>query len=201
MFLKAAASLCFIGTAFAAFSYNREHFDYGVLVIFGLIFSLLGDIWLDLKYVYDEHKDLYLYSGFISFMCGHLLFIPAISIEYQEYKWWYLLLSVGLALAMAVAMFILEKPMKLNYGKFRIITIFYSFLVSLTMVTAVIGMFINEFSLKYILLTVGAVAFALSDAVLSKIYFAENGNTKINVTINHTLYYAAQFIIASTILL
>lgn len=201
MFCKAGASLCFIGTAFAAFSYNREFFDYGVLVIFGLIFSLLGDIWLDLKYVYEEHKDLYLYSGFICFMCGHSLFIPAIAIGYESYKWWYFVLAAAVSAVTALAMILLEKPMKQDFGKFRKITALYTFFVTMTLMTSAIGMILNGFTFKYILLTVGAAAFALSDAVLSVIYFKKGGNTKVNVTVNHTLYYFAQFAIASTILL
>lgn len=201
MYCKAGASLCFIGTAFAAFSYGRERFEYGVLMIFGLIFGLLGDIWLDLKYVYDKHKDIYLYSGFICFMCGHVFFISAIAYEYSQYKLWHFALSAAICLIIALGVGFLEKPMKLHFGKFKKIVMLYTFFLSMTAATAIIGMFNNGFSAKYVWLSIGSVAFLLSDLVLSSIYFGENKNTKPNVMINHLLYYFAQFALAGTILL
>ena len=53
MFIKAGASACFIGTAFVAYAYNiekngytKERFEYGILMLLGFIFSLLGDVCL-----------------------------------------------------------------------------------------------------------------------------------------------------------
>lgn len=201
MYCKAGASLCFIGTAFAAFSYSRNHFEYSVMMILGLIFSLLGDIWLDLKYVYDKDKDIFLYSGFICFMCGHVFFVSAIAYEYFGYKLWHFLLGSACCVLVAIGVMLTEKPMKLNYGKFRKIVVIYTFFVSMTTATSIIGMCCNGFTGKYILLSIGSVAFLLSDLVLSSIYFGDNKNTKSNVIINHILYYFAQFALAATILL
>lgn len=170
-------------------------------MIMGLIFSLLGDIWLDLKYVYDKHKDIYLYSGFISFMCGHTFFNVAIAFEYGEYKWQYLVLTAGICVLIAIVVLVLEKIMKQNYGKFRPIVVLYTFFVAFTLVNSAVGMIVNGYTKKFIWLTVGALAFLLSDLVLSAIYFGKDKNTKLNVTVNHLLYYFAQFALAGTILL
>ncbi len=200
MYCKAGASVCFIGTAFAAFSYSRDNFEYGVLMIMGFIFSLLGDIWLDLKYVYHKDRDIFLYSGFICFLVGHLFFIPAIFREFPQFSLKYLIIGAVICAVVSVGNLLLEKPMKLNYGRFRVIVGLYTFFLSMTMVTSVIGMITSGFSNKFILLTVGSVAFTLSDLVLSSIYFKEGGNTKVNVIVNHLFYYFAQFALAATLL-
>ena len=48
---------------------------------------------------------------------------------------------------------------------------------------------------------VGAVLFLLSDVVLSFTYFGKGWDKPVHIFVNHLLYYAAQFIIASTIVL
>lgn len=206
MYCKTGASMTFILTAFLAMSYahlkNPETFDfyYCVFMIVGLIFSMLGDIWLDLKYVYLEDQDIFLYSGFISFMAGHFFFVFAILWEYMTVKLSYIGLAAAISLVIVVAMLLLEKPMGQNYGKFRKILAVYSFFVSMTVVTSVIGLFVNGFARNSMLLCGGAVAFFLSDFVLSGIYFKEGGNTRVNVIVNHTLYYLAQFCFAASLL-
>ena len=58
LYAKAAASLCFISTAFAATSANRDNIQFGLWVAFGLILGMVGDIWLDLKWIYLQDKAL-----------------------------------------------------------------------------------------------------------------------------------------------
>ena len=180
LYAKAAASLCFISTAFAATSANRDNIQFGLWVAFGLILGMVGDIWLDLKWIYLQDKDSYLYSGFISFLLGHICFNVAI---YKSYRFTgkTLAVSIGVSLLIAIGNILTEKLMKNHFGKFKFIVFLYTFFLALTMV-------------------VGGVLFTLSDAVLSGMYFAENKNTKFNIFLNHILYYAAQFTMAATIL-
>lgn len=209
MFVKAGASACFIGTAFITFAYNiekngydRTNFEYGILMLLGFIFSLLGDIWLDLKYVHKECTRPYTYAGFICFMIGHTFFVPAILLEFQEYEWWMLPYLVGACLVFTVIAALMEKVNKnFDYGEFRAISLVYAFFVATTMLCSVNGLILFGYSKKFLILTIGSIAFLLSDLVLSSIYFEKGKNTKANVIINHTLYYLAQFMFASTLLL
>lgn len=208
MFVKAGASACFIGTAFITFVYNIEkngfeksNFEYGILMLLGFIFSLLGDIWLDLKYVHKECSRPYTYAGFICFMIGHTFFIPAILLGYANYELWMIPHLIGSCVIFAIIAALMEKINKnLDYGEFRVITLIYALFVAATMFVSINGLFLFEFSKKYLILTIGSVAFVLSDLVLSSIYFEKGKNTKVNVIINHTLYYLAQFMFASTLL-
>ncbi|MDR0286490.1 MAG: lysoplasmalogenase, partial [Clostridiales bacterium] len=116
---KAVASVGFIATACAALSLNIGFYGYGLLVIVGLVCGLLGDIWLDLKWIYIQDKDTYLYAGMASFFVGHIFFITAIL---THFNWAVINILIALAIAVAGAVIVLliEKPMKMDYGKFKI---------------------------------------------------------------------------------
>ena len=207
MYCKTGASMCFIGTAFASWAFllntdevmTRREFMYGALMILGFIFSLLGDIWLDLKYCYDKDSHIFLYSVVISFMAGHVFFVTAITTQYRL-ELWHCAICCGVSAIFAVLVVLTEKLMKLSYGKFRKIVAVYTFFVTMSAAAAVMSMFINGFSRNSILLAVGALSFLLSDLVLSSVYFKEGGNNSLNVIINHILYYFGQFALAATLL-
>ena len=207
MYCKSGASMCFIGTAFAAWAFSlnademmpRKQFIYGAVMILGFIFSLLGDIWLDLKYCYEKDSSIFLYSGFISFMAGHVFFVSAIIYQYRLEVEHFAICCV-ISAVFAVLVVLTEKLMKLSYGRFRKIVAVYTFFVVMTASCAVTSCFVNGFSRNSILLAVGALSFLLSDLVLSSVYFKEGGNNSLNVIINHILYYFGQFALAATLL-
>lgn len=200
LYAKAIASCCFIATALAAMNRNRVFLEFGTLILAGLILGMLGDIWLDLKWIYLQDKDSYLYAGFISFLLGHLCFITAI---FRSAPWnsFSIIMSIVLALVIGLIAILMEKPLKMKYGKFKLIVFLYSCTLALTMTASMMTAYITKFKLSaWIVMSVGALLFLLSDLVLSGMYFGENKNTKGNIILNHTLYYAAQFCMAATIL-
>ena len=199
LYAKAVASLCFIMTAVAATNANPGAQRFGSLMIIGLVCGLLGDVWLDLKWIYLQDKDSYLYSGFIFFLLGHICFVTAI-FRNSDCTAKSALLSAGAALVIALVALLLEKPLKMRYGKFKWIVFLYSFMLSWTMTNAAVTAWFSGFQKRWVVMAVGGLLFLLSDLVLSGMYFGEGKNTKGNVILNHTLYYAAQFTMAATIL-
>lgn len=200
LYSKAVASCCFIATAIAATNRNRVFLEFGSLILAGLILGMLGDIWLDLKWIYLQDKDSYLYAGFISFLLGHLCFITAI---FRSAPWnsFSIVMSLVLAVVIGLIALLMEKPMKMKYGSFKLIVFLYSCTLALTMTSSIMTAYVTHFrSAAWIVMSIGAILFLLSDLVLSGMYFAENRNTKGNIILNHTLYYAAQFCMAATIL-
>lgn len=199
LYAKAVASLCFIATAIAATNENRLFLDFGSWMTFGLVFGLLGDVWLDLKWIYLQDKDSYLYSGFIFFLLGHVCFVTAV-FKVGPYTPASLIVAFAAALVIALVAILLEKPLKMHYGKFKWIVFLYSFMLALTMTMAMTLAVVTGFEKMWTVMSVGGLLFLLSDLVLSGMYFGEGKNTSFNVILNHTLYYAAQFIMAATVL-
>lgn len=199
LYAKAVASLCFIATAIAATNENRLFLDFGSWMTFGLVFGLLGDVWLDLKWIYLQDKDSYLYSGFIFFLLGHVCFVTAV-FKVGPYTPSSLVVAFAAALVIAFVAILMEKPLKMHYGKFKWIVFLYSFMLALTMTMAMTLAVITGFDKMWTVMSVGGLLFLLSDLVLSGMYFGEGKNTSFNIVLNHTLYYAAQFIMAATVL-
>ena len=131
--LKAFASTLFIATGVAATSYviGAEKFSFALFVVMGLVMGLMGDIWLDLKWVYPETNDTYTFAGFGSFMIGHFFYIAGLFINYVDFsKPVYIAVPALLALGLGVGVVVLEKPMKMVYGKFKTITGIYGFVLA-----------------------------------------------------------------------
>jgi hypothetical protein len=198
LFAKAVASVLFIATACAALAANMDQYRFGLLMVMGLTGGLLGDIWLDLKWVYVEDKDAYLYAGMYSFFTGHLFFITAI---FMSYAWTpaSLAISIVAALVGAAVSLLMEKPMKMDYGTFGPTCFLYGFILMMTTASSIVAA-IATGETVWIVMSVGSVLFLLSDLVLTGTYFGKGKNTPAYVVINHALYYAAQFVIASSVL-
>jgi len=195
---KAVASVLFIATACAAIAANPAGSGYGLLIVVGLTCGLLGDIWLDLKWVYHQDMETYLFAGFYSFLVGHLFFLVAIYSNY-DWTWAGLAVSVVAALIGATGAILMEKPMKMKYGKFKTTSFLYGFVLMLVASSSGVAAFATG-ECVWTAMTVGSVLFLLSDLVLSGTYFGEGMNTPVFVVVNHVFYYAAQFVIASSVL-
>ena len=201
--VKAVVSLFFILTLLTASLAAGENADwvYSALLGGGLVCGLLGDIWLDLKYIYKQDSDFWTWSGFICFMVGHFFYIAAI---FNKFGFAPLALVGGLAAFAGAFAFVyaLEKPMKMHYGKFKLITAVYGgilfFMFTLAFLT-VIGQ--EHGNLGLLVLTVGGLFFIISDLILSGTYFGDGKDRPVDIIVNHTTYYIAQYCIAFTALL
>lgn len=198
LFFKMASSLCFLLTAVCAVIAKPDAAAYGVLLIIGGALGLCGDTTLDLKFIYPKDNNEYLRSGFIFFAIGHIFYNAAI-IWYSNMKWWWVLICIAGAVIVAVLNALSGKMLKLDFGKYRNIVILYSSILAATAIISILAAFVTG-STAMIIFAVGAVLFLLSDAVLSFTYFGKGWDKPVHIFINHLLYYAAQFLIASTII-
>lgn len=202
--IKALASTLFVGTgcAAAASVLGSDNFSFALFVIMGLVLGLMGDIWLDLKWVYPNDNDIFTFAGFGAFMIGHFLFIAGLFKHYADFSQpLYIVIPAVLALVLAIGVIVLEKPMKMVYGKFKAITGVYGFVLAfMTFLSGSLAI-MNDFKAMTLnFMFVGGVFFLLSDLILSGTYFGEGKRRPVDIITNHVSYYAAQFVIASAIL-
>ena len=194
---KAMTSVCFILAWLVLARQNMNSF--AMFVGGGLLFGLLGDIWLDLKFCYPQDDDLFTKLGFSSFAVGHFFYIAAIvSGASDGFKLNALLCALGVGVVVGLVVFLGEKVMKLHYGDYKMISTLYGallfFMTAFAIFTAVFsGVKAN---MHLLVMGIGGVLFAVSDLILSGTYFGEGKNRPVDIVTNHVTYYLAQFVIA-----
>lgn len=216
--LKTVASFIFVSTAVVglvisdSIAINGMIFDGSEetvkwvlgMIIMGLLHGMVGDILLDLKVIYPGNDKWYLNAGMLTFFCGHICYLTAFTLwgdhvfEAQSFgaTWSSMLISLGVAIVLTIAIMLSSKKMGLKFGNFTIQTIAYTLILTFTTVYTLIlaicgaGLWITF---------VAMLLFFLSDIVLSLQYFGGKINSKPLIAINHGLYYAAQIILAAVI--
>ena len=173
-----------------------------LLTICGMVFALLGDVWLDLKDTHLDSQRFYMFCGFSCFMICHLFFIVAMGMNYALPHWAW---PVALAFGLVVAAFniLTERPMGMDFGVYRWIVTAYSFIIgTATLLPWAYAIHIwNEpgHSLQPAVFAIGMLLFLLSDLVLSQIYFnkdKDKANKRINYVLNYLFYFGGQYTLA-----
>ena len=170
-------------------------------VLLGLLCGLLGDIWLDLKYVFPEKDSPFTYAGFCVFGVGHILYIIGMLLTYYPSgKPMTVIVPILLALVLSIGNAVLEKPMKLSYGKFKPVVIAYGVLLfAMVLIAGSQALYYGWEKTPLNLLFIGGVSFAISDLILSGTYFGTGKERPIDLAMNYITYYAGQFLIAAAL--
>ncbi|MCD7827526.1 MAG: lysoplasmalogenase [Clostridiales bacterium] len=202
--LKGFTSIVFVamGAAAAGHALGQEKFAFALFILVGLVGGLMGDVWLDLKWIYPSDNDSYTFAGFGAFMLGHLVYIAALLIYYADWsKPLYVIIPIIIAALVAGGMLVLEKPMKMNYGKFKVITVIYSAILTyMTFLSGSLALMDRFETRTTVIMFIGGVFFMISDLILSGTYFGEGKNRPVDVVTNHVTYYVAQMLIATSLL-
>jgi len=200
--VKTLASLAFVSTGIIGIAVSDLTNKVPLaLIAIGLLCGMVGDILLDLKVVYDNDK-IYLNFGMLSFGLGHLAYFSAftsLALTQISSVLVPVLVAVGAGIVLTVGTVVGGmKMMKLDFGKFLWQTVAYSFILTFMMTyTLVLAIMGGGMWLTF----VGLLLFFLSDVVLSTQYFGGQLSNKLFIVINHTLYYAAQIVLATVVFL
>lgn len=194
---KTLVSVFFILTAVAALFVS--HSSFGLFVLAGLVFGLIGDIMLDLKFVYPRDDTVYTYAGFISFAAGHACYITGLLAFYADFsRPLYFLIPAAAGIGAGFfAGYAGEPLLDLKYGKMRnTVTAYGSILFAMMFISIGLAVMNGFNCITLNMMSVGAVLFAVSDLVLSGTYFGQGKDGAPYIIANYLTYYPAQFIIA-----
>lgn len=222
---KTFTSLFFLATAFAAFAENGVSGSLAVLVpaclvIMGLALGMVGDITLDFKIYFkslvgkyegaERDRDSMMYVGMACFGIGHVLYIAAMAMRFPGYEMNLLWSALAAVVFTALVFVISIKLLKMNFGKFFGPCLGYSVLLCWFMGLSASYVVTCGTSTSAIVLLVGSILFFVSDMVLSMTYFSKaedyekkgalNPESRLMISVNHVTYYAAQFLIALSLL-
>ena len=205
VYIKNITSIFFILTAVTGAFNNTDYpevWRYALPLVVGQVFGLMGDVYLDQKWLYPQHDGNYLNLGFTSFGIGHFFYMGAIITQAKFSTAIDFIIPVVVGIVACVVNMLLEKPTKQDYGKFKTITVIYTLVLG-TMLGTSLWAAIKTKQVAYIVFNIGAILFLLSDVILSPMYFAikKNKNTPFNFVIIHVTYYVGQYMIALSPLL
>lgn len=164
---------------------------FALWIVLGLIMGMGGDICLNLRYVFKKQGKMIFMVGIALFMLGQILYLAAlmpIAPHTLVYS-----LPAGLVAAALLLIWLLRQ-IEVG-GALKIFGSVYIAVVAL-MAAVATGLFINAPGEKGLLLfMIGALLFAASDVVLVLNQFGKRKGKTLR-TVNLSLYYVGQLLIA-----
>jgi uncharacterized membrane protein YhhN len=155
---------------------------YKYMIVTGLAFSMAGDVFLMLP------SDRFV-AGLVAFLIAHLFYIAAFASEISALIWWPLIPCV----IYGIVIYIILVP---ALGRLKLPVLIYV-VVILIMTWLAWERWSQTAQSGTLLAAVGAVLFVISDTILAINRF--RGAFKLARALNLTTYFAAQWLIASSV--
>ena len=159
---------------------RAEYSSYAYLIVTGLIFSLLGDLYL----LFPEK---YFNNGLYSFLVAHLLYIIAFNQLVSEY-------CFGIASVIIVLLLIGIKVLSPKLGGMKYLVFLYMIVISAMLF---FGVNVDRQSGVISYVSIGAILFTISDTILAFNKF--NKKIKFAEPIILSTYFVAQLLFSLSI--
>lgn len=190
---KAMASLCFV--AFGAAMLNDVPSRAGLLLLYGLVLGLVGDILLGVNIPGAGASDWYLFGGIGTFALEHIAVAAAVTLA-SGFSLSRLLIACAVGAVMAGALSVTEwKLLRFDFGPALVPAMGYAFILASAFVYYVLTAFADP---AFWIIAVGMALFLVSDVVLSFMLFGKK-DTPPMTAVNLTTYYAGQILFALSI--
>lgn len=187
---KTVASICFVAAGFLAAMLTDGPKPLILLMLGGLVFGMLGDIFLCRVHIArEEFWEILLSAGGVFFLSGHLCyFISFISMGGARHLPVYILVPL-----LMILVFMLMKTQEWKIPKKSWLSYMGYALVSGLMLSAAIEILLETPAMEELVLAVAALTFILSDLALATWNFGRLHTVWMRYTCI-TLYYAAQIL-------
>ena len=192
--LKGGAALCFVLLA-AILLAESENRGYGCLVLIGLVLGLCGDELLALRFVFQRYHDLFFAAGATAFGVGHVFYMKALyDLGGITLRYLIPVFLIGLILA-----YLYGRKNRSHAGPLQFAAVGYMVLV-VFMGSDAVSTFLANPCPGLLLFALGGICFGISDNVLLAFCYGNSRTWDKNIVV-HVTYYAAQLLIAWSVLL
>ena len=176
--------------------------DYYIYIFIGLIFGFAGDVLLAFRNLFPNKRKQLIASGMITFGFGHLAYMiaPALSLINIHPIWLTVPCIIGFIIAVASCK--LAPRLNMDYGKFKIPVMIYSFIILFLLLSVILNcIFYAHQTHQYIsawIPIIPVLLFTISDFMLSTNYFDKEQKpmSVSQIIIIHVTYYLAQLFFA-----
>lgn len=206
---KIIASACFVGAGiYAVLSLDPDSFtsinmqnhpDWAWFLVAGLVFGLIGDIFMELKEQNLSEKDLYLNTGMLSFGIGHFMYFAGLTLCTNIRCNILIPTAIAIVLGLIITLFVFTNASSfgIKWGKFKWQSFAYSLVLSIMFAYSIVATVLDH--TRWIF-AVAMTLFFISDVLLSLIYFADRKSNTLRA-LNWGTYYLAQILVVLFIFL
>lgn len=192
--LKGGASVVFVVLGFLC-SLSSVDTGFAKLIVIGLLLGALGDILLNLRFLFDKAGQKIFLCGIAAFLAGHIVYLAALIGECSSTA---ICLAAGALLAAALLWWIFSSLGEIKKA-FKIFGIVYIGVICLMTAVAAGNAIACSWATGSLMFFVGAVLFLASDVIMIFNTFGTRQRQSLR-TANLTLYYLGQLLIALSLL-